>query len=52
MIEILSASQPLSRVRVGHGAENVAILRRMTLKLINQNTTIKSSKKSKRKLAA
>jgi predicted transposase YbfD/YdcC len=40
------------RTRVGHGAENFAILRRMTLNLINQNTTIKSSKKSKRKLAA
>jgi predicted transposase YbfD/YdcC len=44
--------EDLSRVRVGHGAENFAILRRMTLNLINQNTTIKSSKKSKRKLAA
>jgi predicted transposase YbfD/YdcC len=44
--------EDLSRVRVGHGAENFAVLRRMTLNLINQNTTIKSSKKSKRKLAA
>jgi hypothetical protein len=44
--------EDLSRVRVGHGAENFAILRRMTLNLINQNTTIKSSKKSKRRLAA
>lgn len=44
--------EDLSRVRVGHGAENFAILRRMTLNLINQNTSIKSSKKSKRKLAA
>ncbi|HET9641778.1 MAG TPA: ISAs1 family transposase [Burkholderiaceae bacterium] len=44
--------EDLSRVRVGHGAENFAILRRMTLNLINQNTTIKSIKKSKRKLAA
>lgn len=40
------------RIRVGHGAENFAILRRMTLNLINKNTTIKASKKSKRNLAA
>lgn len=40
------------RVRVGHGAENFAIIRRMTLNLINQNKTIKASKKSKRNLAA
>jgi predicted transposase YbfD/YdcC len=44
--------EDLSRIRAGHGPENFAILRRMTLNLINQNTTIKSSKKSKRKLAA
>jgi predicted transposase YbfD/YdcC len=44
--------EDLSRVRVGHGAENFAVLRRMTLNLINQNRTIKASKKSKRKLAA
>jgi predicted transposase YbfD/YdcC len=44
--------EDLSRVRIGHGAENFAILRRMTLNLINRNTTIKSSKKSKRNLAA
>ena len=41
-----------SRVRVGHGAENFAIVRRMSLNLINQNKTIKGSKKSKRHLAA
>jgi predicted transposase YbfD/YdcC len=40
------------RIRTGHGAENFAILRRMTLNLINKNTTIKASKKSKRNLAA
>jgi len=41
-----------SRIRVGDGAQNFAILRRMTLNLINQNKTIKASKKSKRNLAA
>jgi predicted transposase YbfD/YdcC len=41
-----------SRIRVGHGAENFAILRRMTLNLINQDKTLKVSKKSKRQLAA
>lgn len=41
-----------SRIRVGHGAENFAVLRRMILNLINQNKTSKGSKKSKRHLAA
>lgn len=41
-----------SRIRVGNGAQNFAILRRMALNLINQNKTIKASKKSKRNLAA
>lgn len=41
-----------SRIRVGDGAQNFAILRRMSLNLINQNKTIKGSKKSKRHLAA
>lgn len=41
-----------SRIRVGDGAENFAILRRMALNLIHQNKTIKASKKSKRNLAA
>jgi hypothetical protein len=41
-----------SRIRVGHGAENFAIFRRMTLNLINQDKTLKVSKKSKRQLAA
>ena len=41
-----------SRIRVGHGAENFAILRRMALNLINQDKTIKASKKAKRQMAA
>jgi predicted transposase YbfD/YdcC len=42
-----------SRIRVGHGAENFAVLRRMSLNLMNQNTaTKKISKKCQRKLAA
>jgi len=42
-----------SRIRVGHGAESFAILRRMSLNLMNQNTaTKKISKKCQRKMAA
>lgn len=41
-----------SRIRVGHGAENFAIIRRMSLNLMNQNKTSKISKKCQRKLAA
>jgi type 1 glutamine amidotransferase len=41
-----------SRIRVGHGAENFAIIRRMSLNLMNQNTTTKISKKCLRKMAA
>ena len=41
-----------SRIRVGHGAENFAIIRRMPLNLMNQNTTAKISKKCQRKMAA
>lgn len=42
-----------SRIRVGHGAENFAIIRRMSLNLMNQNTaTKKISKKCQRKMAA
>jgi predicted transposase YbfD/YdcC len=41
-----------NRIRVGHGAENFAILRRMSLNLMNknQNTTTKISKKCQRKM--
>jgi predicted transposase YbfD/YdcC len=41
-----------SRIRVGHGAENFAIIRRMSLNLMNQNTTTATSKKCLRKMAA
>jgi predicted transposase YbfD/YdcC len=44
-----------SRIRVGHGAENFAILRRISLNLMNQNTAAKVrkiSKKCQRKIAA
>ena len=41
-----------SRIRVGDGAQNFAILRRMALNHINQDKTIKASKKSKRQMAA
>jgi predicted transposase YbfD/YdcC len=41
-----------SRIRVGHGAENFAIIRRISLNLMNQNTTTKISKKCQRKMAA
>lgn len=41
-----------SRMMVGDGAENLAIVRRMSLGLINQNKTIKGSRKSKCHLAA
>ena len=45
-----------SRIRVGHGAENFAILRRMSLNLMNQQNsaakTPKISKKCQRKMAA
>ncbi|MFT7721315.1 MAG: ISAs1 family transposase [Roseateles sp.] len=41
-----------SRVRVDDGAENLAIVRRMALGLINQNKPLKGSRKSKRHLAA
>jgi hypothetical protein len=41
-----------SRIRVGHGAENFAIIRRMSLNLMNQNTTTKIRKNCLRKIAA
>jgi predicted transposase YbfD/YdcC len=41
-----------SRVRRDHGAENLALLRRMTLNLIKQDTATKGSIKGKRKRAA
>lgn len=41
-----------SRIRRGHGAEVMAVLRRMTLNLLKQNTTSKASMKRKRKIAA
>jgi predicted transposase YbfD/YdcC len=37
-----------SRVRVDHGAENVAILRRIALNLLRQDTTTKAGTKAKR----
>lgn len=39
------------RVRIGNSAENLAILRHMTLNLLKQDTTIKLGIKSKRKAA-
>lgn len=40
-----------SRIRKDHGAANMALLRRLTLNLIRQETTVKSSLKQKRKRA-
>jgi len=40
-----------SRIRKDHGAANMALLRRLTLNLIRQETTLKSSLKQKRKRA-
>ena len=41
-----------SRIGVGDGAQNFAILRRMALNHINQDKTIKASKKCKRQMVA
>jgi hypothetical protein len=37
-----------SRVRVDHGAENVAVLRRIALNLLRQDTTTKAGTKARR----
>ncbi len=37
-----------SRVRVGHAAENFAVLRRVALNLLRQDTTIKAGVKARR----
>jgi predicted transposase YbfD/YdcC len=44
--------EDLSRVRIGHGTEHFAVLRRMTLNLINRNTTIKSGRKSQAEIGS
>ncbi len=41
-----------SRIRRGHGAEVLSVLRRLTLNLLKQNTTSKASLKRTRKIAA
>jgi hypothetical protein len=41
-----------SRVRIGHAAENFALLRRMALSLIKKESTSKASLKGKRFSAA
>jgi predicted transposase YbfD/YdcC len=41
-----------SRIRKGHGAENVSLLRRMAISLLNQETSTKRSLKQKVKQAA
>lgn len=41
-----------SRVRVGHAAENLSVLRRLALNLIKQDTTVKLGVKAKRFRAA
>jgi predicted transposase YbfD/YdcC len=40
-----------SRIRRGHGAENLSTLRRLTLNLLKQETTAKTSQKQKRQRA-
>ena len=40
-----------SRIRKGHGAANMSLLRRLTLNLIRQEQTVKRSLKGKRKRA-
>ena len=47
----LSFRQDESRVRAGHAAENLAIVRHMTLNLLRQDRTSKTSIKARRKLA-
>ena len=47
----VSFSEDGSRIRKGHGAANMSLLRRLTLNLIRQETTVESSLKQKRKRA-
>ena len=47
----MSFGEDRSRIRKNHGAANMSLLRRLTLNLIRQETTVKSSLKQKRKRA-
>ena len=47
----VSFSEDASRLRKDHGAANMSLLRRLTLNLIRQETTVKSSLRQKRKRA-
>lgn len=47
----VSFGEDASRIRKDHGAANMSLLRRLTLNLIRQETTVKSSLKQKRKRA-
>ncbi len=47
----VSFSEDRSRIRKGYGAANMSLLRRLTLNLIRQEQTVKSSLKQKRKRA-
>lgn len=40
-----------SRIRRGHGAENMSTLRRLTLNLLKQEITVATSQKQKRQRA-
>ena len=48
----VSFGEDASRIRKGHGPENMTLLRRMAISVLNQETTSKRSMRQKAKLAA
>mgnify|MGYP006924609654 CR=1 FL=1 len=47
----VSFGEDLSRVRSGHAAENLSLVRKIALNLVKHEATVKNGIKSKRKLA-